>query len=90
MSASQDCNLVISASDNSLYHFGQSNTYRSAEEALEDEYQSDDDNFLNDSGGIDEGLKTHQTYFKKINADGTEFPAAYVSIGPQHFIATDL
>ena len=44
----QDSNLVISARDNSVYYFGQRNNFRSEDEILQDAYQSDEENLLNE------------------------------------------
>ena len=57
---------------------------------LEDDYQSDEDDALNDSGVDDINLRMHHTEFERIkNKTGGEFVANYVSVGPNHSIATD-
>ena len=43
----EDSNLVISAANNVVYYFGAKNMIRSEDEVLQDEYQSDEDNQVN-------------------------------------------
>ena len=55
-------NIAITASDNSVYCFGQRFSERNSDEELQDEYQSDDENALNDSAeGMDLGITEHHT-----------------------------
>ena len=49
--SSNNSNIAIAAIDNSVYCFGEHQSIRSQDEALEDEYQSDNEDVLNDSGG---------------------------------------
>lgn len=91
----QDSNLAISAVDNSVYYFGSRNTFRSEDEILQDAYQSDEENLLNEeSSGINLEAPMAQTEFKMINFKKTknktkDFSACYVSIGQEHFVATE-
>ena len=91
----QDSNLAISSIDNSVYYFGQRNTFRSEDEKLQDAYQSDEENVLNESNsGLNLEAPVAQTEFKMINfkktkKQTTDFSACYVSIGQEHFVATE-
>ena len=94
----QDSNLVISASDNSVYYFGARNMIRTKDEVLQDEYQSDEENIINEDGiGFEFETSAHQTDFTKVSLrkkrgvpNSSDFSACYVSIGQDHFVATEI
>ena len=89
INAAADSNLVICHHDSSVFFFGQQSVSRDDMQELEDDYQSDDEDALNDSGVDDINLRMHHTHFEKIIKNRDAMAANYVSIGPNHSLATD-
>ena len=66
---------------------------RSAKQRIQDDYQSDDENALDDSAIDDLNMRAHYTHFKRYQAGPNEdsfMTAQIVSVGPNHSIATEL